>query len=131
VANFSPSNYETPITGVDLKWPSPPKKGEPGEWLPSIVRLWNSFKKNEYSKFFYQSDVESLWITCDRYNRAHHNPNVTAAEWRALDDQLGKYGTTVKDRANLRYVLVKTASPEAAGVDIAGLMRAAFGEESD
>lgn len=107
MANFSPTNYETPITDAVQDWGRPV-----AGWDKEVKALYLSFKDNEYSKFFYQTDIHALRLLLTRYSNALKNPDTTAATWTGLDHQLGKFGTTMKDRAGIRYTSEKKQAEE-------------------
>lgn len=126
MANFSPTNYETPVTDVVLDW------GRPGTgWHKEVKALYLSFKDNEYSKFFYQTDVHALRLLLTRYSAALYDPDITAAGWKALDDQLGKFGTTMKDRAGIRYSSQKKQAEEDYSGAVTQIFKNAFKAEEE
>jgi hypothetical protein len=112
MANFSPTNYESPTTGVKLRWGKPPAKGEANEWHPDVVDLYLTIKNNEFSEFFYQTDVQMIRLLCLHHTKALRNPDTTAAEMKAVYEQWDKFGITMRSRANIRYTQTKTAAEE-------------------
>lgn len=126
MANFSPTNYETPITKAPLDWGRPVSG-----WHKEVKALYLSFKDNEYSKFFYQTDIHALRLLLTRYSDALGNEDFTAAGWKALDDQLGKFGTTMKDRASIRYTSEKKQAEENYSEVVTSLFKNAFKAEDE
>jgi hypothetical protein len=123
MTNFG-SNFETPETGVELDW------GRPGtKWHKDVKGLFTSFKENEFSKFFYQTDVHMIRLLCEQHNLALLNPDTTAAGWKAIYEQWGKFGTTMKDRAQVRFVIAKTQVAEDYSYTLTDVIEDAFNGE--
>lgn len=103
MANFSASNYESPETQVQLDWGRIPK-----DWHPEVKKLYASFRDNDFSKFFYQTDVHMMRLLCEQHTIAFMNPDVKAAEWKVIWDGWNSFGTSMRSRANVRYTQAKT-----------------------
>lgn len=125
MANFSVSNYESPETNVRLKWDKPSES-----WNKLVQELYLSIKKNEYSKFFFQTDVQMIRLLCEHHTKALLNPDTSAAEMKAVYEQWDKFGITMRSRANIRYTQVKTQETENYSADLPNILRDAFGPES-
>jgi hypothetical protein len=106
VANFG-TTYSTPKTNVKLRWGTPNP-----DWDDEIKALYKSFKDNEFSEFFYQSDVAVLRILMGQLDAALENAEMTAAGWRTLWDQLDKFGATMKSRAGINYTVTTKTDEE-------------------
>jgi hypothetical protein len=129
--NISMSNYstilETPVTGVDLDWGTVPTK-----WHREVKALYLSFKDNEFSKFFYQTDVALIRLLCEQHSMALKFPDeMTAAGWKAIYEQWDKFGTTMKSRAQVRFTIAKSQVAEDYSKDINDVIDSTFDGDDD
>jgi hypothetical protein len=115
------NNIESPTTGADLKWGTVGPK-----WHPEVKSLFKTLKDNEFSKFFYQTDIHMIRLLCIRTTEAFLDPDMTSAGWKIIWDQWDKFGVTMKSRANLRYTIAQTVAAEDYSLQMAELHQEAF-----
>lgn len=101
------SNNISPLTGVQLAWGN-----ADSSWHPSVKRLYKSFQTNPYKDFFYQTDIEMMRILCLEHSKYLYSADgLNANLVKAIFSQWGAFGATVKDRAEINFV-IKSAEKE-------------------
>lgn len=77
----------------------------PGDWDPSVIRFYNSFKNSGIVDYYEATDVEMIWQACDELNVHRNEGKRSAMRFDVLMKHLSAFGATEDGRRRMRIEL--------------------------